>query len=132
MPRTTSGRSGEQSSSDGKHTAGRRLANAPSSLRSRSNPRSGRRSFRDVVERWPSDRAQQHRPRGKASLQCILRQRITTAGKPGAADIFLWQIEFVAKGRCHSFEHAYSFIRDFGADAVPRKDCDLQQHANLL
>jgi hypothetical protein len=54
-----------------------------------------------------------------------LGQRITAAGKPSAADIFFCQIEFVPEEHCHSFDHAYRFISDFGTDTVPRKDCDL-------
>ena len=88
MPRTTSERSGEQSSSAGKHTAGRRLAKAPSSRAQPKQSPFGPQIFRHIVERRASDSAQQDSARGQASLQSILRQRITAAGKRRAADVF--------------------------------------------
>jgi hypothetical protein len=57
-----------------------------------------------------------------------LWQRITAAGIRGAADIFLGQAEFVSERGGDGLENTNGFIGDFGTNAVPGEDSDLQEH----
>jgi len=125
VPWTTSGRSGEESSSDGNRTAGRRLAKQPKAWRSLSSPFSG-------GDRWESDqtpaadRAEQHRFGGLAGLERVVGTD-DCCGEPCAAYRLNRDLNFVVKNFGNGVENTQSFGNDFRPDAIAGQRGDFQE-----
>ena len=121
-PRTTSGFSEEASTSGSSTTAGRRLANRPRSLRSRSTPSSGRFSKGRLSHFGPPTRAEQH---GIGRLG--LGHRLVGAGRAlgvdrGAADQAFLDVEGDGAAAVHPVDDAADLAHHLGADAVAGQD----------
>ena len=128
VPRTTSARRGERSSSPAKHNAGRRLANTPNSRRSRNSPLSGRRWLGNLSNAGPPTAPSNTAPEARQACERIRGQRILVGKKGRAPDRLACDVELMAEDFSDRFQYADGFVGNFRSDAVAGKSGDIQEH----
>src|ERR1700722_13004630 len=133
VPRTTSARSGEQTSSAGKNTAGRRFAYAPSSRRRRNNPASGRKcpgfASNAGLQTAPNSTAPEAR---QAEIVSAGRGALMAARRRRASNQFGLKLKFVAKAVSHSLQNLHSLSGHFRANAVAGKNREIKDHDGIV
>ena len=93
-----------------------------------SNPASGRKMTRIVIERRTSHRPQQHRRRSQARLNRVGGQWIVRHRQRCSANQFALKLKLMAKALRHGLQDENGLISDFRTNAITGESRKFQKH----